>query len=128
MKRFIILMFLVVWSGVAATSNTYGQDANNEEWTGILKRNDERPENVTFRVKKSGESPHFKGMIYLDTFFEFKEHNMEGETLTFLWTPGDIDADCRLKKQRDGSYVGKCRYPDSDKFLGLVLRPPQTEE
>ena len=128
MKRFIILMFLVVWSGVPASSSTYGQDAKVEEWTGTLKRTDKRPENVTFEVKKSDESPHFMGMIYFDTFFEFKEHNMEGETLTFSWTPGDIDANCRLKKQEDGSYVGKCQYTDSDKSLELVLRPPQTEE
>jgi hypothetical protein len=128
MKRFITLLFVVTGFFVSGNSLSDVQDANVEEWTGSLKRTDKRPEKVTFEVNKSEESLLFKAIKYSGKKFEFRDHKIRGDSLTFIWTPGDLDANCHLKKQEDGRYVGKCHYTDSDKSLELSLIPPQVEE
>lgn len=128
MKCFFIVVLLVVWSVIPNALNTYGQDVKVEKWTGTLKFTDKRPENVTFTVKRSDQHVQVMGMTYIDTFFKCKEQKMAADTLSFSLTPGEMDAHCRLKKQKDGGYSGKCLYTDSDKFLELALRPPQLEE
>jgi len=132
MKIFFTLIFVVTFFSLSGILLCHTQDANAEEWTGTLQRTDKRPEKVTFEVNKSEENMLFIGMKYSGEKFEFKEQKIKGDILTFTWTPGDLDANCHLTKEEDGSYVGKCRYTDSDKSLDLSLIPPveelQTEE
>lgn len=128
MKRFIILMF-VVCSCVTGNPLTYAEDVKIEEWIGTLKRPGKRLEHVTFKVKRTERRLYFLGIVYLETFFKFREHNTKGEIHTFLWTPGKTDVNCLLHKQEDGSYVGECQFTDSSsRSLKLALRPPQTSE
>ena len=132
MKKIFTLIFAVTVFCVSGILLSCAQDANAEEWTGTLKRPDKRPENVSFEVNKSEEGLLIIGMTYSGKKFEFREHKIKEGILTFTWTPGDLDTNCHLKKQEDGSFAGKCRYTDSDKSLDLSLIPPveelQTEE
>ena len=66
-------------------------------------------------------------MTYVDTPFKFKKQRFEEETLIFYWTPGANDANCHLKKQREGNYKGECQLKGSDKKIEMQILRPETK-
>ena len=127
MKKFITAILFIAGTLNSSISISKETIDITEQWTGTLQL-DKRPEIVTFDVTITDDNPIFKRIKYAETKFEFSEHNIKKDEITFTWYPGKIKASCSIKKEeKKASYAGTCKYKNSEKTMALTLIPPQVD-
>ena len=91
------LRVTAIIAGILFAAEGHAQVREDDEWSGILKRKGKQKETITLNVKYSDGVPKITAMLYAGTSFEFKRQRFNGDRLTFSWTPGNDDVDCRLE-------------------------------
>lgn len=109
--------------GMLLALDGFAQEVTDEEWTGTLKRKGRQKESIVLNVKVTAKGPYIMDMIYADTRFEFKQQAFKGDTLTFSWTPGLKDTECKLEWNDKDKYVGQCESTSSDSKIEMQVRP-----
>lgn len=96
---------------------------------GRLQRPNEKEKKAKYKAVKSNGHWQFLAIIYPKKEYRFQDVTYTDGITTFVWPLGELNLSCKLRRQEDQGYLGKCPYPnsESDKNLLLTVYPPPTE-
>jgi len=107
---------------ILGTSPSSAQSLPNGTWTGAATPPGEAPLALTFEVSSSGDSLSILIRTADRGDYPVSDARLDGGTLTFKFMPA-MAAECSLKKQENGSFVGEC-VSEGGMSVAMVMMPP----
>ena len=108
---------------VAMSTLLWAGGLKKGSWTGTITPPNGTTNEVVYTVDETGGDSTIS-MAFAGTSFDFRDVKVADDHITFAWSPGSADLECRLDLQNDHSYKGTCA--DAGGGTGhLTMVPPE---